>query len=133
MRKTNKPDGGCYLYCIENRINGKLYIGITADLADRWKHHLMVARGGPETQSSSYSYIHKAINKYGEENFTFIPCSFFKSTPEAKQAERFWIAELKEYGIGLYNLTEGGDGICGYTYTEEELQAMSDRMKGKCI
>jgi group I intron endonuclease len=51
------------LYKITNLINGKCYIGQTKNFDRRMKAHIRV--------ENTYSIIHKAIKKYGEENFIF--------------------------------------------------------------
>lgn len=118
------------IYKITNKINNKIYIGITTKEIDRWKKHLNVAKS-PGTNKSSYSYIHKAINKYGEENFTFEIFDYFESKEDMIAAEIYWISKYKEAGVKVYNLTNGGDGVFGYKYSEKQLKAKSDCMKGK--
>jgi group I intron endonuclease len=113
-----------FMYCIENTINDKLYIGYSTNPDKRWLDHLRTADGGKE-KYPSYSYIHKAMAKYGKENFIFTVFSCYKNTSEAKEAERYWIAEMKNQSIPLYNLTEGGDGAVGYIPTEDTRKNMS--------
>ena len=132
-RKTNWKDEPCYLYYFENKINGNIYIGISKHPEQRRDSHKRVSKGGPDKHRGVYSYIHRGINKYGWENFEFNIVEYFPTRLEAKEAEIFWIAELKRVNIKVYNLTKGGDGVSGYEYTEEERKAMSERMKGKCI
>ena len=52
------------IYKITNEINGKSYIGKTANISNRFYDHLL---------HSKYrdSDLHKAIYEYGIENFTF--------------------------------------------------------------
>src|ERR1700722_9954086 len=133
IKIANWQEEPCYLYHVENAVNGDTYMGITKNPKTRWTTHKTVSRGGPEKYPRVYSYVHRSINKYGIDNFTFNVISHFGTRSEAKEAEIFWIAELKTYDIKVYNLTEGGDGISGYEYTEEELAAMSARMKGKFV
>ena len=54
-----------YVYCITNKINGKQYIGITNDYKRRWANH--IAYQAPEREQ----VVHRAIKKYGKENFDF--------------------------------------------------------------
>jgi len=52
---------------ILNLINGKLYIGQSGS-KNRWAEHLYASKN-PEYEK--HMYIHRAINKYGENNFDF--------------------------------------------------------------
>jgi group I intron endonuclease len=52
----------CGIYKIENLINGKIYIGQSIEIEQRWKKHLA---------ASDDFLIHKALRKYGKENFSF--------------------------------------------------------------
>jgi group I intron endonuclease len=50
---------------------------------------------------------------------------------EALELERLLIAELRAKGVPLCNMTDGGDGISGYRFSDEAKKAMSERMKQK--
>jgi group I intron endonuclease len=52
------------IYVVTNKINGKQYVGQTVrDLGDRLKRHFNDAEKGDNL------YFHRAILKYGKENF----------------------------------------------------------------
>lgn len=53
-----------YVYKITNKINNKKYIGKALNVEERWLKHLSVARTGIRR-----FVFHKAINKYGANNF----------------------------------------------------------------
>lgn len=55
------------IYRILNKINGNCYIGSSLNVEKRYKHHLSTLRHN----SSRYSILQKAFNKYGEDNFEF--------------------------------------------------------------
>jgi len=44
--------------------------------------------------------------------------------------EKYWINQLRSWGIKLTNLTEGGQGGNGYRHTEESKKKMSESKKG---
>ncbi|MFW6281341.1 MAG: GIY-YIG nuclease family protein [bacterium] len=53
-----------YIYKIENKINGKVYIGqTTQDIRKRLSQH--------KCKTLNRTVINKVINKYGSENFSF--------------------------------------------------------------
>lgn len=99
-----------YVYCHRNKINGKVYIGITNDLRNRWRNGI-----GYKSQP----LFDNAIRKYGWDNFDHIILESCLSRNEACKKEKYYIAEYKsnvnrfsdpQYG---YNLTDGGEGFCG--------------------
>lgn len=97
----------CYLYGIYNKINGKLYVGITNNCKHRWSRHKRKAN------EKIRHAIHLAIAKYGLSNFEFKPMQTYASWEDACAGERSWIAMLKEFGQQLYNETDGGEGSFG--------------------
>jgi group I intron endonuclease len=97
------------IYKAENNINHKVYIGKSIlTMEDRRRDHLYRARTGQGT------YLHKAIKKYGAENFTWTVIEECSNKEQLAELEKKYIAEYKsnnpEFG---YNLTTGGDGGSG--------------------
>lgn len=89
------------IYKITNTINGKVYIGQTIQPLDkRWSQHKRSAR------SKEACSIHRAIAKYGEENFT-IECLCNCSIEELDRLEKKYIEDYNSYSGG-YNETHGG-------------------------
>jgi len=121
-----------WLYCIENKANGKKYIGKTNNVKIRFKSHLAIAAGGKEKYPKHFQYIHAAINKYGKENFWFGCIDFCFSEEDALVQEIFWIQfhKTRNYARG-YNLTDGGEGISGYKHTQKTRNALSEYAKLK--
>jgi group I intron endonuclease len=95
------------VYLINNKANGKVYIGKTFAGSDRWKTHLRTARGGPA--SPKFKRIHRAIAKYGEANFSFAILSSHRDETDAYAAEEaavaFFMSDKPENG---YNVESGG-------------------------
>lgn len=103
------------IYCITNRINGKVYIGKTEKtIKDRWKKHVATAFKG-----DSQFYIHKAMRKYGIETFQVVELASATTLEELDQLEIKFIAEYRsndpQFG---YNMTTGGEGGWHNQYTE---------------
>ena len=102
----------CGIYCIENIINHKKYIGQSADIYSRWKSHQKQARSGDK------SYIHNAMRKYGASSFEYsIVEECLKE--DLNERETYWI-QFYDTRMNGYNLTMGGEGIKGKVYSECE-------------
>ena len=96
------------IYKSVNNINGKIYIGYThKSLEKRIIEHRCNSKKG-----SSYLF-HKAIRKYGEDNFSWEVILESKDKEYIlKEMEKFFIKEYNSYfetGQG-YNMTYGGQG-----------------------
>lgn len=98
-----------YLYFIYNNLKpNHIYVGITHNLTRRKKEHWK------NSVNKNFTYLKAAMNKYGVDNFSFVPIEIFNSREEANKAEIFYIKyfrELKNYTV--YNIRNGGDGPCG--------------------
>jgi group I intron endonuclease len=120
-----------YIYKITNKINNKIYIGKSKHPHTRWKVHKTLSRGDSSTYSGRQHYFHKAIKKYGEENFHFEIIDNCELESIAFEKESFYIEKYKtnivKYGKNTqgYNLTDGGEGPTGYKHTDEAKQKMS--------
>ena len=55
------------IYKIENKVNGKKYIGSSIDIIDRWSRH----KNKLNSQNHYNDHLQNAWNKYGAENFFF--------------------------------------------------------------
>jgi group I intron endonuclease len=94
-----------YLYKITDTLNNKVYIGQTADNKKRWSQHKAYAKHPEKTGQ----YIHRAIAKYGVENFIFEIIAACKTQEDTDETESVLIEQYdsrnKEHG---YNLMIGG-------------------------
>lgn len=115
-----------FLYIIFNKINGKMYVGITKNIKERWRRHRITAKGKKTYRQA----IHWAIAKYGESNFIFKPIEILPDLEAANTREKEWIKSLKENNYQLYNETDGGDGGLGYKWTDEQKKIASERNSG---
>ncbi len=114
----------CGIYCIENKVNGKKYIGQSINIEKRWETHKINLR----TDKHVNNYLQRAWNKYGEDSFSFYVVEI--CVPESlNEREKYWIEYYDSFNNG-FNLTLGGDGgntIVGYT--EEELQKYKEKKR----
>jgi len=91
-----------YLYKITNILNNKIYIGQSINPQSRWINHQSIARSGKCSQ-----YIHRALHKYGINNFTFQIIDSALNRWQADCLEYNYIVQYnsQEYG---YNIRPGG-------------------------
>lgn len=89
------------IYKITNNINGKLYIGQSVNPQHRFIAHC--SRAFNDTDNSP---IHKAIRKYGKENFSM---EVLEWTEDYNSREQELIKEYKAYSPYGYNIAIGGE------------------------
>jgi group I intron endonuclease len=114
------------VYLITNKKTGKKYVGQTIKtLKRRWSLHLSDATRG------SAMYLHRAIRKYGEENFSVKPLHVCESREELNLSEVFYISLLRTKSPKGYNMSDGGQGAVGTLQTEESREKRSKALQGK--
>ena len=115
------------IYCIENLINGKKYIGQSADISMRLSKHKSELRGNYHINK----HLQSSWNKYGEDNFKFeilLYCEPFELT----RYEQFFV-DLYTPEI-LYNIClECVDSTLGTKRSEDTKKKLSESHKGKTI
>jgi group I intron endonuclease len=111
-----------HIYKITNQVNGKFYVGKTMkSLNVRFYNHCYDA-----IKRNSNSYFHRAIRKYGKENFIIEEIESCENN--LSNREMFWISELSPH----YNQTLGGDGgMLGFKHSEETKNLLSEKRMGK--
>lgn len=96
----------CGIYCIENTINNKKYIGLSRDIRRRWNEHKSDLRNGHHENI----YLQREWNIYGEENFQFDIVELCDPFIICDR-ECYYISTYKTLSHeGGYNLTNGGEG-----------------------
>ncbi len=87
-----------YIYCIENLVNGKVYVGkhSTDDMDDGYM--------------GSGKLLNAAIKKHGIESFRKHVLATFESSEVAFEIERQLVNEEFIVDDNTYNLAEGGNG-----------------------
>lgn len=115
------------VYLITNLVNGKKYVGQSVKtLSKRWGIHKAYAAKG-----SSF-YFHRAIKKYGHENFCtqilFITQDASLCSLIEKTMIKYYETRDTRYG---YNLTDGGEGTLGRVLSQETKDKISRAHIGK--
>jgi group I intron endonuclease len=96
-----------HLYLITNAVNGKLYVGQTNSLAERWRQHRNDAKNGVGKNRP----LPNAIRKYGVDKFVFTHVETFATFEEVDAAEIEMIARLETLSSqNGYNISKGGRG-----------------------
>jgi group I intron endonuclease len=114
------------VYCIENKIDGKKYVGITrGEIERRFKQHKTITK---TKNDSNKSHIHNAMALYGIENFIVYELDYAETKEELFEKEKHWIKKLDTKNNG-YNETDGGEGTFGWKPTEEQRKQNSERIK----
>lgn len=108
---------GC-IYKIENKLNGKIYIGQTRrSPKKRWNEHYR----------NNKSNIGNDLNNYGINNFTFSVLEEVK-LDDLNDKEIFYIAENDCLYPNGYNLTSGGHSS---SHTENTIEKIRKSKLGK--
>lgn len=121
----------CGIYKIENKIDGKVYIGQSVNIEDRWIKHKSVSQN--INHENAHYKIYRAIRKHGLENFIFSiieECS--KENLDDKEKE--WINFYDSYKNG-YNQTLGGQSLKahGTKLTQIQIEEITELLKNTKI
>jgi len=96
-----------YIYKVENKVNGKVYIGQTGKFSQRKAQHIYDAFG-----KKCNFVFHKALRKYGIEQFEWsIIWTGEKSLID--EMEMYFINSYKSIIPNGYNMLSGGKSIFG--------------------
>lgn len=93
----------CGIYKIENKVNKKVYIGQSIEIERRWQKHL---------NAKDDFVIHKAIQKYGKNCFSFSILEECKLS-ELNEKEKYWIDQYNSLVPNGYNMIQGGSNGMG--------------------
>lgn len=108
------------IYCIENIVNCKKYIGQSIDIEERWKKHVSELKHGRHYND----YLQNSWYKYGENNFKFYILEYC-NIDILDDREIYWINFYNTISRDNgYNLKSGGQNG-GSRYSEQSRKKMS--------
>lgn len=118
---ANKISG---VYAITNSANGHRYIGSSANISDRWKHHVSRLDNG----NHHSRHLQRAWKKYGRECFVF---SVLRECREDLliKIEQEYIDRIKPE----YNISPTAGRTSGVNRSQEYREKQSASQKGKVI
>ena len=125
------------IYMYINKINGKKYIGKAKDFNNRNSSHIYASKN---KNNRAYNYpIHKAIRKYGIENFDIIIIKEnLKTQCLLDLYEYYYIKKYNTLDRNNYNASDGGNGGNPYAgKSQEEIdkirKKISENGKGRKV
>lgn len=113
------------IYGWYNNLTDMWYIGQTIHPEVRFKTHIHES-----TNQNDNNYFHRALRKYGLENFVYCVLEDNVLFENLNMGEMDWIEYYDSYYSG-YNLTLGGDGAKGVILSKEARRKISESHKGK--
>lgn len=105
------------LYVITNLLDGKFYVGSTVNFFDRWTLHL----SNLKKNKHHSPHLQNAWNKYGEENFSFLPLQCISDKNDRLKIEQHFLDTLKP----PYNVAKKATSCEGTIRSEETRKKMS--------
>lgn len=110
--------------CIES---GKSYVGVTTKtLKERMSRHMRES-----VINKSKSIFHKAIKRYGREQFVWEVLDNVMFVDSMFALERYYIEKLNTLSPNGYNLSPGGMGCVGYKWSAEDRLKLSESRKNQ--
>ena len=127
-----------------NKINGKIYIGLTNNTKRRWRNNGIEYKPDEGRNSSFWN----AIQRYGFDNFEHIILEGNLTKEESEEKEKYYIKKYDSHNKDIgYNISLGGNGgkiydehpkgMLGKHHSEDKRKKQSELMKrlneeGKC-
>jgi len=109
------------VYKTTNLLNGFIYIGKAC------------GRNITRAYFGSGTYLRRAINKYGKNNFHRIIIDKADNREEQNLKEQFWISFYRDKFCDMYNIAPGGEGTGAGRHSEQTKRKISAAHKGMFV
>lgn len=113
----------CGVYLIINIITNQTYIGSSVDIKQRKYHHIYCLRKNKYERLK----LQRSWNKYGAENFIFIPLEFCSSENRIDREQHY----IDQYNPYFNNKPKAGLSNTGFRHHPSSIKKMSAQKKGK--
>lgn len=119
------------IYIHKNKLNKKIYVGVSTNIKNRWSWQRCVAFN--ENTHHYHEPLYRAIRKYGWDGFDHNVIETYVDKQSALNAEKYWIkfykSNIKIFGADYgYNQSSGGEDISNRNW--EICENLSKRMSG---
>ena len=114
------------IYVIKNYINDKVYVGQAINPHRRFIQHL--CNGNRQLDNLP---IHKAIHKYGKENFYYEILEY--DIKDYDDKEKYWIKTLNSIAPNGYNILEGGEYRCVMKGNDNSRSLITEKISSDII
>lgn len=131
-RGLEELSGNVGIYCYENLLNGKKYVGQSKMLKIRIRDHERNFKESIFWFSGENKPLWKSVRKYGRENFSLCILRYC-SESELDELEIYYIKELNSHKSKHgYNISWGGNSsVRGLKFSSKTRKKMSDARLGE--
>lgn len=115
------------IYFIKNKITGRVYVGSSADIQNRYRKHIFLLRHDKHDNQ----YLQNSWNKHGEKNFELVIVEEGVLKINLLEREGFYIQNTEKiFNIHLY---PSSAPYTGRSEADKEIhrEMMKERMKGE--
>jgi group I intron endonuclease len=113
------------VYIIKNNVTGKVYVGSSQNLSERWYKHRQLLRRGCHTSIK----LQRSWNKYGEFAFSF-EVMLYCAPEDCLRNEQTLLDAFDAVDSGYNIAKEAGAPMRGRKHTEETKKQMSNKKVG---
>lgn len=114
------------IYCIQNKANGKIYIGSSVDLHSRKYEHFYKLNNNKHENI----YLQRSFCKYGSEFFLFKVIEYIPDFEKLIEREQYFLNIHWDNQKKCYNILPQAGSLLGYKHNKEAKEKMSNKLIG---